>query len=215
MTAMSVCMAMAAPCIAMPAADDSSTKPYKPPKNRRIEFRDKVDTWEIPAEGECSRHPGSSRREHGKSVLIDDAFRQASRIAHASARRSAIDLANGIFDTGEKDDEVWVGEPRSKSEGPRLTPVVWTKSRALIYEPSTVNPLSQWGLVDMLKPKTLTRDDGLAKLSLEWEKYHHYGLVPKPYKKERMSAVPSPRVKSCIKANPAYTELIPLEGSFR
>ena len=59
----------------------------------------------------------------------------------------------------------------------------------------------------------MTRDDGLAKLSLELDKYHHYGLVPKPYKKERMPAVPSPRVKSSMRANPVFTELIPLEGS--
>ena len=51
----------------------------------------------ITLEGELSRPAGKSDRAHGSQFIIDGVYRFNVEVAQASARRAAIDLANGVL----------------------------------------------------------------------------------------------------------------------
>ena len=88
-------------------------------------------------------------------------------MARASARRAAIDLANGVLSTGEDDDEALEGVVKSEHEAPRSTPVVWGKTKALVFRLSENNPLSQWCLMDMLEPSAVPIEEALKDMAKE------------------------------------------------
>ena len=80
--------------------------------------------------------------------------------------------------TGEDGDEAWEGAVKSDHEAPRSTPVVWGKTKALVFRPSDKNPLSQWGLMDMLEPSAVPIEDALKDMANGVGSYHHSGYVP-------------------------------------
>ena len=81
-------------------------------------------------------------RTHGSKGLgefkIDTEYKKKAIWAMAAARRRGLDYADGAFFSGEAEGTMgWEGSGRSKSEGPRRTPVIWEDGQCLIFGPMT------------------------------------------------------------------------------
>ena len=114
---------------------------------------------------------------------VTDEHRRAWTRSAANARRRALDLANGLGIIGDPEDEVRLDQhwslPKAGANDDRRQPLVWEEDYCLIYvEPQ--DGLASYGRhphpVDC---KFLPRKIAVHQFGKDWDKYQHFGNVPR------------------------------------